>query len=84
MEPLLDIREVAEILSVTDRTVERLVREDSTFPPPARVGRSRRWRREWIEDYIDANRERPAITQVASIVPPHVNLTNPHRKTGYS
>ena len=82
MEPLLDIREVAEILSVTDRTVERLVRDDFTFPPPTRVGRSRRWRREWIEDYIDANRERPTVAPLAPIGRSPVYRTNPRRKSG--
>ena len=82
MDSLLNIREVADILAVTHRTVERLLRDDPAFPPPTRVGRSRRWRREWIENYIDGNRELPAVASVAPLGQRPVYRTNPNRKTG--
>jgi excisionase family DNA binding protein len=48
---LLRVREVAEILGVSVRTVWRLV-SDGTLAQPVAIGRSKRWRRSDIDAFI--------------------------------
>jgi len=51
MKPvLIDIKHVAELLSVSIRTVRRRW-YDGTLPPPIKVGRAIRWRLLDIENY---------------------------------
>ena len=50
---LLNVSEVARILSVSTRTVWRLV-SAGELPPPQRIGkRLRRWRAADIENYVN-------------------------------
>ena len=50
---LLTVKEVAHLLGLGQRTVWRLS-SIGELPPPIRIGRSRRWRRQAIEEYVDA------------------------------
>jgi predicted DNA-binding transcriptional regulator AlpA len=50
-EPLFDKSAVAVAIGVSPRTVERYVRAGQ-FPPPIRLGGSRRWRRSTIEAFL--------------------------------
>ena len=53
---LLNVDEVAKVLSVSVRTVWRLV-SAGELPPPMKVGkRLRRWRARDIENYINGDR----------------------------
>lgn len=49
---MIDVREVASILSISTRSVWRLVATEE-FPQPARFGRSARWRLSDVEAWID-------------------------------
>lgn len=54
-DPLLNKKAVAELLGVTERTLERWIMEER-FPRPIRVAGSShclRWRRSTIERYLD-------------------------------
>lgn len=46
--PMIDVREVADFLRVSEKTVWRLAAE-GRLPHPVRVGRQFRWRRAAIE-----------------------------------
>ena len=48
---LMDARDVSRRLSVSTRTVWRLLSADQ-LPKPVRIGRSVRWRREIVEEWI--------------------------------
>lgn len=48
---LMDARDVSRRLSVSTRTVWRLL-SAGQLPKPVRIGRSVRWRREIIEEWI--------------------------------
>jgi excisionase family DNA binding protein len=50
---MIDVREVAEILSISTRSVWRLV-ADGELPQPIRFGRNVRWRLTDIEVWIEA------------------------------
>ncbi len=50
---MIDVTEVATILSVSTRTVWRLV-SSGELPQPIRFGRNVRWRAGDIESWIDA------------------------------
>lgn len=56
---MIDVREVATILSISTRSVWRLVSRGD-LPQPIRLGRTVRWRStdidRWIEDKVNANR----------------------------
>jgi predicted DNA-binding transcriptional regulator AlpA len=60
-DPLLDKAAVADFVGVCPRTIERYVR-DGQFPPPIRLGGSRRWRRSKIEAFL-REQEEAAATQ---------------------
>lgn len=49
---MIDVREVASMLSISTRSVWRLV-ATGEFLKPARFGRSARWRLSDVEDWID-------------------------------
>ncbi|MEQ8787457.1 MAG: helix-turn-helix domain-containing protein [Pirellulaceae bacterium] len=49
---LLTTRDVAKLLSVSEKTVRRL-RDAGKLPPAVHVGRMLRWREEDIAAYID-------------------------------
>lgn len=49
---LLTLREVAELLAVSLRTVHRLI-SSGALPVPVKVGRSSRMPREDVQQYID-------------------------------
>jgi len=48
---LLMLREVADLLRVSTTTVLRLVKAGK-LPPPARMGRSTRWREDQIIEHV--------------------------------
>lgn len=48
---LMDARDVSRRLSVSTRTVWRLLSADQ-LPKPVRIGRSVRWQREVVEEWI--------------------------------
>lgn len=48
---LLAVRDVAFLLGLGERTVWRLCGEGK-LPPPISVGRSKRWTRQIIEEYV--------------------------------
>ena len=50
---LLTVREVAHLLAIGERTVWRLS-SIGELPSPVSIGRSRRWCRRTIEDYVTA------------------------------
>ena len=50
---LLTIDDVARLLSVSTRTVRRL-RQEGRIPPPVCVGRSVRWNRESLRQWIES------------------------------
>ncbi len=56
---MIDVREVATILSISTRSVWRLVSRGE-LPQPIRLGRNVRWRStdidRWIEEKLSANR----------------------------
>lgn len=52
---LLTIKDVAERLAVTTKTVQRLYRKNE-FPPIVKIGRLVRFTEEDIDNYIDAKR----------------------------
>lgn len=58
---MIDVKEVATILSVSTRTVWRLVSSDQ-LPRPIRFGRNVRWRladiERWIESEVRATADR--------------------------
>ena len=60
---LLTVREVADVLGVTTRTVEREIREGKLIP--CRIRGARRFRVEDIEAYLAASRERPARNRLS-------------------
>lgn len=49
--PLLTVQELAQVLKVSSRTVELLIRLNRA-PPFIRVGRARRWRSEDIDAWL--------------------------------
>lgn len=51
-EPLLDTSDVARFLGVTVDTVQRLCRERKIRF--ARMGRAYRFRRAWVDDYVES------------------------------
>lgn len=53
---LLTIRQVAELLQVSTATVERLTRSGEG-PPSIKFGRSRRWLRRDVEQWLQDHRE---------------------------
>ena len=53
MDPkLLSIKQVAEILSVSEKTVRRL-RDRGKLPPSKKIGRSIRWRYADIRKFVE-------------------------------
>ena len=48
---LLNVREVAKVLRLSERTVWTYA-QNGLMPPPLRIGRSRRWSKELLEDWI--------------------------------
>jgi excisionase family DNA binding protein len=53
---LLTVREVAELLGVSQSAIWTWV-SDERFPPPLELGRLRRWRREDIVAYLSRQAE---------------------------
>lgn len=52
---MMKLREVADFLRISERTIHRMIREEKL--PAFRVGRSWRFRKEMIEKYL-ANHEK--------------------------
>jgi len=52
MPLVLKVHEVARLLNVSERTVWRLT-STGEFPAPIQLGRSRRWSRKAIVDFLD-------------------------------
>ena len=50
---LLNVREVARLLGIGERSVWRLV-GSRRLPKPISLGRSKRWSRRGMEQYVDA------------------------------
>ncbi|NQU42392.1 helix-turn-helix domain-containing protein [bacterium] len=58
-EDFLTVEEMAEMLKVNPRTIQRLVNRKEL--PAVRVGKQWRFRREWVEEWLDkqtVNREK--------------------------
>lgn len=55
---LLTEKALAARLGISTRTIRRLGRGDSGFPPAIRVGGVKRWRPEAIEDWLELNGNR--------------------------
>jgi len=53
---LLTKREVAQLLRISERTLERLT-ETGEGPPSLKFGRSRRWLRRDVEQWLEQQRE---------------------------
>lgn len=53
---LLTKREVAQLLRISERTLERLT-EIGEGPPSVKFGRSRRWLRRDVEQWLEEHRE---------------------------
>jgi excisionase family DNA binding protein len=53
---LLTKREVAQLLRISERTLERLT-EAGEGPPSVKFGRSRRWLRRDVERWLEEHRE---------------------------
>ena len=47
------VEELADMLKVSHRTVQRLVRRKEL--PAIRIGRQWRFRKEWIDEWLDKN-----------------------------
>lgn len=58
-EELLTKGEVADLLRISERTLERMTR-DGTGPPSITFGRSRRWFRKDVLAWAKARRDPPA------------------------
>jgi excisionase family DNA binding protein len=56
---LLSVKEVSQMLSVSVRTVWRLV-TTGELPKPCSIGRCSRWHREDVERFVAALRKSPA------------------------
>jgi len=60
MPVLLTVKEVAELLGFSERTVYRLA-DSGTMPGPIKIGASVRWRKneldQWIEEGCPANQK---------------------------
>ncbi len=80
---LLDCRQIAELLAVSERTVRRLVR-NGALPAPVHIGRAVRWHEAGVLDYVrrlsqgpDKQREEHALSrQGASVRPNEILNTN--------
>jgi excisionase family DNA binding protein len=48
---LLTIKQLAERLQLSTRTIYRLAQE-GTLPKPVKIGRANRWRREVLDDWL--------------------------------
>ncbi len=48
---LLSVKQVADLLAMSSRTVWRLV-SAGELPQPVRIGRAARWRQEDIEEFV--------------------------------
>ena len=59
MKPLMTIKDVAELLRVSDRTVENMISEGRA-PPFFRMARLRRWDPEVVREWILAQSIREA------------------------
>ena len=55
---LLTVQELAQVLKVSTRTVESMIRLNRA-PPFIRIGRARRWRSEDIEAWLSAEANLP-------------------------
>lgn len=54
IEPLLSLADIAAVLGVTRRSVERL-RSAGTLPQPdLKIGRSLRWRPDTVREWLDS------------------------------
>jgi len=51
IEPMLSIKQLAELLAVSTASIRNLIRAGK-LPPPTRVGRQYRWRREAIDRWL--------------------------------
>jgi len=51
---LLNVKQVAERLAISERTIWRLVQDDPAFPQPLKLRSAARWRASDIESYINA------------------------------
>lgn len=51
--PLITVKQVAALLSVSERHIHRM-RDLGRIPPPIRVGRLLRWDRSKLDAWIDA------------------------------
>lgn len=58
LQPLLTTAELASFLGCSRRTIEKLKARGDLPAPDVLVGRMPRWRRETIEEWIDAQSSR--------------------------
>jgi predicted DNA-binding transcriptional regulator AlpA len=50
----LSFREVAFKLRLSETTLRKIVKTDSTFPQPYGIGKSRRWSESQIDEWVKA------------------------------
>lgn len=50
---LLNVREVSEMLGISERTIYRLS-DSGDMPQPVKLGSSVRWRRQELENWVDS------------------------------
>ena len=53
MKPLMTIKDIAELLRVSERTVENMIK-DGRAPPFMRMGRVRRWDPDVLQEWVRA------------------------------
>lgn len=79
-DALMSRREVADLLSVSVRTVDRLAREDFEFPCPLSIGSRVLYRRVEIDAYVKARglTAREAARQQKAVQPERRNAFSPY------
>jgi len=55
IEPLMSIADIAAVLGVTRRSVERLRSSGSLPKPDLRIGRNLRWRPDTVRTWLDSS-----------------------------
>lgn len=52
----IDINDIASLLSISKRTLERVIKHDERFPKPCiTVGKKAKWKESRIIDFLDTN-----------------------------
>ena len=68
MRRIYRIKELAEILSLSESTIRRIEAKDKTFPLRIQMTyKSHGWRSDEIEEWIESKRQRKVVTSPSSI-----------------